>query len=428
VSSKSAWLGLARYTAMLVGALAWAGSASFAVASDEPQTPSESVVKEASADALSDDDEATKELASTLEGCKKRNLSNFNAMIEGHSDQFVRIRLAASPAAFLPPEYANSGKKATALGLVLIDSLGNARYPHVLGRITNDDVDRIERWVIQVLRKTEWFPARHAGQPISAWKPLRVTSPTNIVSVHGDKFLNEDWLSKLLASARAGDLKSREVAAYMNAMAPTEVGLTEVEQSEYLAAAVLAGSRSDGVLAAEDLGRFGCSLSPAVIKVVQRQAETGKAALGLMVAMELLEVADPSTYKAIGVLLHEAAKSEDPFAQVWATGLLATAPIAEIRDPAFALNRAMAFQEEGDPDFTEVLAAAQAAAGEFEDAVKTETRALNEAKALDWNDQQLRQRLNTYKGGKPWVGYLCDCTQLVPGEEFNSRFKAAGAR
>jgi hypothetical protein len=421
VSSKSAWLGLARYTAMLVGALACAGSASFAVASDEPQTPSESVVKEASADALSDDDEATKELASTLEDCKKKNMSNQKAMFEGVSDreQIVRIRVAADPASLLPPEYLTSGKKATAIGLVLIDSLGNARYPHVLGRITNGDVDRIERWAVQVLRRTVWLPARHAGQPISAWKRLRVTSP--MINGHRDNFLDEDWLSKLLTSARAGDLKSREVAAYMSSMVPTEVGLTDVEQLEYLAAAVVAGSGSVGVLVAEDLGISVCSLSPAVNNVAQRQAEKGKAALGLMVATELLEVADPSTYKTIGALLHEAANSEDPFAQVWATGLLATAPIAEIRDPAFALNRAIAFQEAGDPDFTEVLAAAQAAGGRFEDAVRTETRALEEAKALRWNDQQLRQRLNSYKGGKPWVGYLCDCTQLVPGEEFNSR-------
>jgi len=178
----------------------------------------------------------------------------------------------------------------------------------------------------------------------------------------------------------------------------------------------MAGERTAALRVAQLLSSPECAKPPAALDMLRQQALSGYSAAEMVRAGQMMRANDPSTYSEISSLLHGAANSNDEFIQLWATGLLATAPAMELRDPPFALTKALTFKQERDPDFLEALAAAQAANAHFDAAVGAEQRALDAAKAMRWNDSAMRVRLAAYQAGQSWTGYLCDCTQLVPGE------------
>ncbi len=124
---------------------------------------------------------------------------------------------------------------------------------------------------------------------------------------------------------------------------------------------------------------------------------------------------DFSSYRETSILLHGAANARDPFVQMWAAGILATAPVPEVRDPEAALATALTLTEAAtDPDYAEVVAAAQAASGHFDESIRAQEIALALAKNRRWNVTQIQLRLETYRSRRPWTGYLCDCTDLSP--------------
>lgn len=88
--------------------------------------------------------------------------------------------------------------------------------------------------------------------------------------------------------------------------------------------------------------------------------------------------------------------------------LLAAAPDPRLRDSYGALELMQkAFRGiYDDPTPLEVRAAAQAAAGNFADAVKSEKEAISRAHSLGWDLSPLQARLATYQAGKPWYGDL----------------------
>ena len=59
-----------------------------------------------------------------------------------------------------------------------------------------------------------------------------------------------------------------------------------------------------------------------------------------------------------------------------------------------------------DPTAYEIRAAAFASAGEFKDAVKSETKALALAKNLKWDRAPLNERMTHYMSNQPWYGTL----------------------
>jgi hypothetical protein len=136
----------------------------------------------------------------------------------------------------------------------------------------------------------------------------------------------------------------------------------------------------------------------------------------LLMATRMLDAGDPAQYHNASILLHGAANSSDSFVQTWATGLLATSPQAEIRDPEFALQVARSLPDQGDPDQLEVLAAAYGANGQFDEALRVEKEAMSRAKGLRWKTAPFEARLASYVAKTPWAGNLCDCDRVVPSE------------
>ncbi len=90
--------------------------------------------------------------------------------------------------------------------------------------------------------------------------------------------------------------------------------------------------------------------------------------------------------------------------------LLATSPTESIRDPKRALELMEAVISIGryDPVPHQVVAAAKAALGEFEAAVRSQKLALLRARKLDWDVAPLEARLRNYEEKKAWTGNLLE--------------------
>jgi tetratricopeptide (TPR) repeat protein len=88
--------------------------------------------------------------------------------------------------------------------------------------------------------------------------------------------------------------------------------------------------------------------------------------------------------------------------------LRATCPQPQFRHPEVALRNARkAIELDGDGDYRylETLAAAQANAGQYEDAQETQTRAIEEARQADLSRQassRMQERLELYSSGRPY--------------------------
>jgi hypothetical protein len=108
-------------------------------------------------------------------------------------------------------------------------------------------------------------------------------------------------------------------------------------------------------------------------------------------------------------LLEQAAQSDRFYVRKHVVALLASSPIAGIRDPATALAVAKTLARDAvqsDPQMFEVVAAAYAANGDFSSAVSTQKQAVHKAKELAWNPSMMEARLAAYRSAQPWFGDL----------------------
>lgn len=108
--------------------------------------------------------------------------------------------------------------------------------------------------------------------------------------------------------------------------------------------------------------------------------------------------------------LEKAAAQGNLNGKLYLSALLAAAPDPAVRDPRRALELLGPVMSELDDDPTarEIQAAAQAAEGDFTDAVSSEKSAIRQAHYLKWDLAPLKGRLADYQAGKPWYGDLLD--------------------
>lgn len=108
--------------------------------------------------------------------------------------------------------------------------------------------------------------------------------------------------------------------------------------------------------------------------------------------------------------LEKAAAQGNLDGKLYLSALLAAAPDPAVRDPRRALELLGPVMSELDDDPTarEIQAAAQAAEGDFTDAVSSEKSAIRQAHHLKWDLAPLKGRLADYQSGKPWYGDLLD--------------------
>jgi len=310
---------------------------------------------------------------------------------------------------YYPMSLMVNGDQAIGLVVFQVDAVGNPRFAHVIKAMPANPRSEFHRAIRDMVRDSRFSPANIDGHPVASWKYLKINFLLYRQGPLGN-ILSESKLQEVLAKARHGDVTSMAIAQYLYALDPREVKLTDEESRKFLVHAALAGFREARGQLVSRLDAPACRQDPEVQEVYHFMNWRSGSNAALGEATRLMALKDPSTYQDIATLLHGAANATDSFTQVWATGLLATAPIVEIRDPAFALQVALTFTNpEEDPDCTEVLAAAYAANGRFIDAVRSETLALDQARKRHWNDARLRQRLAAYQSSKPWADFLCDC-------------------
>lgn len=108
--------------------------------------------------------------------------------------------------------------------------------------------------------------------------------------------------------------------------------------------------------------------------------------------------------------LEQAAAQGNQDGELYLSALLAAAPEPDLRDPPRALGILQTIFEhvEDDPTAFEIRAAAQAAKGDFADAVTSEKEAIGRARHLRRDLSPLQARLALFQAGKPWYGDLLD--------------------
>jgi hypothetical protein len=106
--------------------------------------------------------------------------------------------------------------------------------------------------------------------------------------------------------------------------------------------------------------------------------------------------------------LEQAAASGNHDGKLYPAALLAAAPGDATRDPqrALALVDAVFRGVKDDPAAFEIRAAAQASAGDFTGAVKSQSQAVSMAQQLKWDVNPLNERLARYTARQPWYGTL----------------------
>jgi len=308
----------------------------------------------------------------------------------------------------------SAGNQALLVISVLVDAMGNPRFVHVDRQITSSaSATGFASRAISMFRSGTYLPGSQGGLPVAAWRRYAVTYA--IPMGQAGSIFDESKIHRHLKEARAGDVASQIMISYLESIAPAPIKLNDAERRHYLAVAAVSGERSALLRVAQLIGLRGCKAPQDAEAFIRLHALSGKSDLELFEATRLLQLPDAESNPDISPMLHGAAHANDSFVQLWAAGILATTPIGKLRDPAMALEVALSTDVKGDPDAGELLAAAMAANSRYPDAVREETAAIKAAKKLHWTDSLMQQRLAQYSAGKPWIGYLCDCDQLVPG-------------
>ncbi len=117
---------------------------------------------------------------------------------------------------------------------------------------------------------------------------------------------------------------------------------------------------------------------------------------------------DAATIAKVQVLLEHAAAAGYRDGKFQLAALLAAGPDTAHLDPKRALDLINEAMDEGDSDPTpyEIRAAAYAMLGEFEDARKSQNRALQKARKIGWDTGPQKARMAAYESNKSWTGSL----------------------
>jgi hypothetical protein len=313
------------------------------------------------------------------------------------------------------------GRQAVLRVAFLLDPLGNLRFPHLAFALPfHPDQDFVDE-AIRLVRRYVFSPYKLNGRAVGTFTAMPVKFVLDVGSGPLGKMLNQNEWAKLLKKAKAGDFESLRAAAYVGELIRSDASLDESAVQDLLVASALRG---------DDFARLAlvwrlsaCSKGSLVDRWIFADANAGSLKAKLRWADLLMGGADPQYFGKAKELLESLASSSGSFMRLWAAGLLATAPMEGVRDPEVALQVATTLNREPgvayaqDPDYAELLAAAQAANGHYSDAVESEKTAIARATVLKWNVSNMQARLSTYVAGTPWRGYLCDCGEGFPSDE-----------
>lgn len=144
---------------------------------------------------------------------------------------------------------------------------------------------------------------------------------------------------------------------------------------------------------------------------MRRAARGGQTDAEITLAMYTLKgTPDAEQQRAARLWLEQATASGNQVGKLYLAALLAAAPDGTVRDPKTGLKLLDEVFRlfEDDPTAYEVRAAGLANSGQFEDAVKSQRKAVAMATSLKWDPAPQAQRLSQYEAKQPWTGMLVE--------------------
>lgn len=282
---------------------------------------------------------------------------------------------------------------------------GRSRIPRIIYAIPSGF---FEGTVRRALLRTEFTPTP-ADQP-----PRRCTLfyrfVLNGVSI-GETPLLQAFVNKTKAQAQAGDPQAQMLYGMLLA------GLPELHKPRsqalpwFLKAAQAGEPVAQFQVGYSLLKGWGCDCEVNKgLDWLRRAAQAGQPDAEVVLAMYALRgEPDEERSRQAKLWLEQAAASGNHDGKLYLAALLAASP-GEGRDPRRALTLLddVFRGVDDDPTAYEIRAAAQANAGEFHDAVKSEEKALAKARSLKWDEAPLKARLAHYTANQPWYGSLLD--------------------
>ena len=222
----------------------------------------------------------------------------------------------------------------------------------------------------------------------------------------------QHYVDDTLAKAKGGDPQAQMLYGMLL------VGLPQLNQPRSSALPWFLKSAQAGIPAAQYqvgyslLKGWGCNCEENKgLDWLRRAAQGGQPDAEVTLAMYALKgTPDEERSRQAKLWLEQAAASGSHDGKLYLSAVLAAAPDTAARDP----RRALKLLDEvfrgvnDDPTAFEIRAAAQASAGQFEDAVKSQRRALAMAQALKWDVTPLNERLSHYVAKQPWYGSLLE--------------------
>ncbi len=220
----------------------------------------------------------------------------------------------------------------------------------------------------------------------------------------------EAFVSKTRSEAEAGDVEAEFVYGMMLAGFP-QLNHSMKDALPWFLKAAQAGALGAQYEVGESLMLgMGCQCETNKGEVwLRKAAEADQADAQVSIAQYALRgTPDEAASRIAKTWLERAAKSGSHDGTLYLAALLASNPLAELRDPPRALTLLDKVGRDmgGDPTEYEIRAAAQAASGQYAAAVASERKALSIAKGLDWDLSPLEERLRQYQSGQPWYGNL----------------------
>jgi len=308
---------------------------------------------------------------------------------------------------YLPP-YPQDARRSGIEGEVYVEFSvmpdGRSRIPRIIYAVPNG---AFETTVRDALLHSEFATAEAGSEPAQCTVFYRFTL-SGITASDYPKL--QTFVNETLSHAQAGDPHAQMLYGMLL------VGLPQLQKPRSQALPWFLKSAQAGIPTAQfQIGYSllkgwdcNCEVNKG-LDWLRRAAQGGQPDAEVTLAMYALrEKPDVERLRQARLYLEQAASSGSHDGKLYLAALLAAAPDDEIRNP----QRALALVDEvfravnDDPTAFEIRAAAQANTGRFQEAVKSEEKALAMAHRLKWDVAPLAKRLAHYVANEPWYGTL----------------------
>ena len=309
-------------------------------------------------------------------------------------------RVLSAPEPDYPSRLPGGQQQAVVISALTIGVDGHARDPEILLAVPRPEFSApaVEAWMNSL-----FAPAQRGGQAIQS----RLQAKT-VFAIRGGTLANAEAFKVARPAADGGDVAA-EYLVGLTATLDASLGLTSEHAGQLLLDSARAGHPEAQYWVGSQLrATAACHPQSDGAVWLRHAADGGSGAAQLLLARDLL-TATPGAAQAAQAraLLEKAAASDSYYVRKHVVALLAASPVDAVRDPSTALSvaRQLAAGEiQSDPQMFEAVAAAYAANGDFHNAVAQQQLAVQKAQRLGWSTQAMSERLNAYRGGKPWRG------------------------